>query len=472
MLWSNFSDLNAIPRASQKEEQVIRFIKSFGEGLGLETIEDETGNVLIKKPPTTGMESKAAVILQGHLDMVHQKNADTIFDFETQGIDMYVDGDWVKAKGTTLGADNGIGVAAMMSVLADTDLVHPAIEAIFTIDEEVGMTGAMGLKKDFLSGSIMLNLDSEEDHTLTIGCAGGVDVVIQGSYEQEELSDDYVFYQLDMKGLTGGHSGVDIHRGRCNAIKLMCRVLTEVNKEIEVRISSIDGGDRTSAIPRECSASIALKKDLESSLRDQISYWQSLLSEENSLSDPDLSIVLNPIEERSTVLPKHAVEKLLASLNTCPYGIYRMTPGMNNLVQSSNNVGTIKVGKGGMRIACFTRSFIHSERDDLVNVIKNSFASLEVNISEVNPFPGWKPTPNTKTVKSMKEIYEALFGNPPEIFAIHAGLECGILSETYPEVEIVSFGPNVTGAHSPEEALQISSTQKFWKYLTTVLAEL
>ena len=472
MLWQHFSQLNAVPRASKKEAQVIQFIKVFGQNLGLETIEDETGNVLIKKPATEGMEAKATVILQGHLDMVHQKNADTVFDFATQGINMYVAEDWVKAKGTTLGADNGIGVAAMMTVLAATDLSHPAIEAIFTIDEEIGMTGAMGLKKDFLKGSILLNLDSEEDSILTVGSAGGVDVEIKGSYKEKELKANYTFFQLTLKGLAGGHSGVDIHRGGSNAIKLLSRLLFEINKECSVRIGSIVGGDMTSAIPRECTTIIAVKQTTIPKFQDLIKQWSTLLKKENKDSDPELRIVISDLKKAIPVLSKGMQRKLLSSLYTCPYGIYRMTPSLNNLVQSSNNLGKIIVGNGSYHIGCFARSFIESERVDVVNVIRNCFAPMKASITEVAPFPGWNPAPNTKTVTVMKQVYESIFGQAPEIYAIHAGLECGILSETYPHLEIVSFGPNVKGAHSPEEALQISSTQKFWKYLTSVLREL
>jgi len=475
-LWKHFSQLNAIPRASQKEEQVIEFIKDFGHRLGLETIEDNTGNVLIKKPATKGMEAKATVILQGHLDMVHQKNADTVFDFATQGINMYVEGDWVKAKGTTLGADNGIGVAAMMTVLAATDLVHPAIEAIFTVDEEVGMTGAMGLKKDFLTGAILLNLDSEEDNILTVGSAGGVDVVIEGTYPLEELSREfkslYVFLQLSVEGLTGGHSGVDIHRGRCNAIKLLTRVVYEINQKCPLRISSIEGGTMTSAIPRECKSILAIRKNEVKCFFETVHHWQDLLKTENTYSDPDLKLTCSFVEARDFVLHQEVQQKILASLYTCPSGIYRMTPALNNLVQSSNNIGKINIGEGTFRIGCLTRSFIESERADLVNVLRNCFLSLAPKITEVGAFPGWNPAPHTATVTTMKKIYESLFNKPPEIDAIHAGLECGILAETYPHLEMVSIGPNVEGAHSPEEALQISSTQKFWKYLTTILKEL
>ena len=315
-LWSNFSQLNAIPRASKKEAQVIQFIKEFGQKLGLETKEDETGNVLIKKPATAGMEAKATIILQGHLDMVHQKNADTLFDFATQGINMYVEGDWIKAKGTTLGADNGIGVAAMMTVLASTTLKHPAIEAIFTIDEEIGMTGAMGLKKDFLSGAILLNLDSEEDHILTVGSAGGVDVLIEGTYQQKTAKLNYTFFQLSVKGLTGGHSGVDIHKGGSNAIKLLSRLLYELNKESSIRISAMTGGDRTSAIPRECRATIAVKKSTIPAFQKQIRHWTNLLQQENRGSDPNLQIELKAVGSKKSLLPKKLQQQLLASLYT------------------------------------------------------------------------------------------------------------------------------------------------------------
>lgn len=471
-IWTNFSNLNAIPRASKKEEKVIEFIKKFGKDLGLETIVDAIGNVLIKKAATAGMENKPTVIMQGHLDMVHQKNDDTDFDFTTQGIQMYVDGDWVKAKGTTLGADNGIGVAAIMSVLAADDMKHPAIEALFTIDEEVGMTGAMGVKNDFLTGSVLLNLDSEEDDALTIGSAGGVDVEIDGTYETTSISTGFTFFELSVKGLTGGHSGVDIHTGRSNAIKVLNRVLFELNKVFEIKIHSINGGSLTNAIPRECRAVIALETDKINDFKDALIRWNNQIKKENDFSDPTLNITALTIENQSTALTGNFQKQLIVSLYTCPNGIYRMTPSLNNLVQTSNNLAKITVENGVYKICCHTRSFIESERDDLVNVIRNSFLSIQATVTEVGPYPGWNPNPNTKTVATMKRIYKRLYGQAPDIFAIHAGLECGILAELYPNLEIISFGPNISGAHSPDEQLQISSTQKFWTYLTNVLAEI
>jgi len=471
-IWKHFMLLNAIPRASKKEAQVIQFMKAFGENLGLETVMDNTGNLLIKKPATPGKESHDTVILQGHLDMVHQKNEDTIFDFATQGIDMYVDGDWVKAKGTTLGADNGIGVAAIMTVLATEDIVHPPIEAIFTIDEEIGMTGAMGLQKDFLSGSILLNLDSEEDDALTVGSAGGVDVHVRCKYESEELSADYSFYELIVNGLTGGHSGVDIHKGLSNAIKLTNRILYILNKEFSLRVAEIHGGDLTNAIPRECQALIAIQNSEINYAKEVLEKSTALLKKENKFSDPDLKITLHASAKKTLVLSKEFQSKLLASLYSAPNGIYRMTPSLNNLVQSSNNLAKIKLENQELLISCHTRSFIESERDDLVSAISSSFTLLDAIVEKDGSYPGWNPDPNTKIVKTMKQVYKNLHGNEPDIFAIHAGLECGILSEIYPHLDIISFGPNITGAHSPDEALQISSTQKFWKYLTAVLAQL
>lgn len=470
-IWKYFSQLNAIPRASKKEERVIEFMKNFGRNLGLETKVDSIGNVLIKKPGTKDKEANATIIMQGHLDMVHQKNTDTIFDFETQGINMYVDGDWLKAKGTTLGADNGIGVAAIMAVLASKDMTHPPLEAIFTIDEEIGMTGAMGLSKDFLSGNILLNLDSEEDNALTVGSAGGVDVIINGNYKMEE-SPSCAFFNISLEGLSGGHSGVEIHKGLGNAIKLLNRVLFEISKNLSLYISSMSGGNLTNAIPRECQATIAIDNSQFGILKLEIDRWQKLLKEEHRYSDPNLSITIDKLSTKHSILSSAFQNQLLASIYTCPNGIYRMTPSLDNLVQSSNNIAKIRLVDGDYNISCHTRSFIETERDDLVNSIRNSFMNVGADVKEVGPYPGWNPNTNTNTINTLKKVYEAINGKPPEIFAIHAGLECGILAETYPHLEIVSFGPNIRGAHSPDEALQISSTQRFWKFLTEVLKQL
>src|SRR6478609_5951520 len=363
-LWNNFADLNAVPRPSKKEERVIKFAKEFGEKLNLPTYVDEVGNVIIKKPATKGMEDRVTVVLQSHLDMVHQKNAATDFDFNTQGIDMMVDGDWVKANGTTLGADNGIGVASIMALLQSTDIPHPAIEALFTIDEETGMTGALALKGGLLAGDIMLNLDTEDDHELTIGCAGGIDVTANGTYAQESSKNKTAF-KLTVKGLTGGHSGMDIHKGRGNANKLMNRILFALNKDFQIEIASIDGGSLRNAIPRESVSVITVSDANRDALKKQVKNFEAVLKEEHSTTDPNLVVTMEDTDAPAQVLNKEFRDKLLRSIYACPYGIYRMSPDIAGLVQTSNNVARVIVKDGTFQVQCLTRSSVDTEKTDL-----------------------------------------------------------------------------------------------------------
>ncbi|MFD2515386.1 aminoacyl-histidine dipeptidase [Pontibacter locisalis] len=469
-LWNNFADLNAVPRPSKKEERVIRFIKEFGQNLGLETYEDETGNVIIKKPATKGMENRQIVAIQSHLDMVHQKNADTEFDFDTQGIEMYVDGDWVKANGTTLGADNGMGVASIMTLLASKDIAHPPIEALFTIDEETGMTGAMGLKGGLLDASIMLNLDTEDDHELTIGCAGGVDITATGKYEQESTpSEGMKGFKLTIKGLTGGHSGMDIYLGRGNANKLMNRVLLQVVEQFGASIALIDGGGLRNAIPRESFAIVAVPVAEEKNFKAFVEEQKSVLKSEHATTDPNLQVVLEETSTPSQVVSKDFIAQLLRAIYACPNGIYRMSPDIQHLVQTSNNLARVLVKEGEFTLLCLTRSSVDSEKMDLARAIKSAFelagASVELNGS----YPGWMPKPDATIVKLMSDIYRSKFNEEPDVNACHAGLECGILGANYPEMEMISFGPNIRGAHSPDEKVQISSVQKYWDFLLETL---
>lgn len=468
-LWNNFADLNAIPRASKKEEQVIEFAKSFGENLGLPTVVDKVGNVIIKKPATTGMEGRATIVLQSHLDMVHQKNADTNFDFDTQGIQMYVEGDWVKAKGTTLGADNGIGVATIMSLLAADDIEHPPIEALFTIDEETGMTGAKGLEGGLLAAAIMLNLDTEDDDELTIGCAGGVDVTAEGTYDEEPLPEGYRFFSIKLSGLTGGHSGVDIQLGRGNANKLINQFLIELSNNIDIRIQKIDGGGLRNAIPRESVATIAVPETkidaFNSSIRD---FNQQLISKYSS-TDPDAQLTTETALDRGMVMSSEFQQQLLTAIGNCINGVYKMSPDIEGLVQTSNNVARVLVEDGSYQVLCLTRSSVDSEKAELVDVISASFAMLGSAITTDGDYPGWAPKPEAGIVKLMQGLYKELHGEEAKVSAIHAGLECGILGTNYPDMELISFGPNIRGAHSPDEKVQISSVQKFWRYLLEVL---
>ncbi len=468
-LWNNFADLNAVPRGSKKEERVIEFAKNFGEGLGLKTIIDEVGNVIIKKSASAGMEGKPIIALQSHLDMVHQKNADTDFDFDTQGIDMYVDGDWVKAKGTTLGADNGIGIAAIMALLESTDIAHPPLEALFTIDEETGMTGAIGLKGGFLDAKILLNLDTEDDDELTIGCAGGIDVTAEGAYTEDELEGDFVTYKIEMKGLTGGHSGVDIQLGRGNANKLMNRFFTALAANIDLAINSIDGGGLRNAIPRESSAVVSvLRSDLEQ-FNSMAAEFNEMLSNEFATTDANAELVATSTGKVSTRLNADFQSQLLKGIYACPNGIYRMSPEIEGLVQTSNNLARVLVKEGAYEILCLTRSTSETEKQDEVNSIKAAFELMGATVSSGGSYPGWEPKPEAAIIKLMQGLYTEMFKEEAHVSAIHAGLECGILGTHYPEVEMISFGPNIYGAHSPDERAQISSVQKFWGYLLETL---
>lgn len=468
-LWLHFSEINAIPRPSKKEEKIIEFMLEFGKKLGLETTKDEVGNVIIKKPATKGMEDRQTVVLQSHLDMVHQKNANTKFDFNTQGIEMLVDGDWVKAKGTTLGADNGIGVASIMSLLSSADIPHPALEALFTIDEETGMTGALNLKGGLLKGKILLNLDTEDDRELTIGCAGGIDVTATGSYTHEAAPPNTVFYGVYVKGLTGGHSGMDIYKGRGNSNKIMNRVLLNAFEKFGIQIASIDGGSLRNAIPRESFAEIVID---ESKVGDFDIFIRSISDElefEYKTTDPNFSVSAKPIEVKKRVLQKGFQLKLMKSIYACSNGIYRMSPDIEHLVQTSNNLARVLVSEGEYSIQCLTRSSVDSEKMDLANTLRHTFELIGSRVEFKGSYPGWTPNPDAPIIKIMNDLYKELNKEDALVNACHAGLECGILGANYPGMQMISFGPNIHGAHSPDEKVQISSVQKFWPYLLETL---
>ncbi len=468
-MWNNFTDLNAVPRPSKKEEKVIAFVKAFGEKLGLPTTVDEVGNVIIKKPATKGMEDRVTVVLQSHLDMVHQKNAATDFDFNTQGIEMFIEGDWVKANGTTLGADNGIGVASIMALLESTNIPHPALEALFTIDEETGMTGALALKGGLLNGSIMLNLDTEDDDELTIGCAGGVDVTANGIYKSD-IPKNKIACMLSVKGLTGGHSGMDIHRGRGNANKIMNRLLLSLSNDLQVEISSIDGGSLRNAIPRESVAIITVAD--KNTLKNKIQEFEKIVKAEYKTTDPNLVISSEGIDVPEQVLNQEFQYKLLRSIYACPNGIYRMSSDIDGLVQTSNNIARVIVKDGTYQIQCLTRSSVDSEKIDLQQAITSTFELLGASITATGSYPGWTPIPSSSIVTLMSNLYKERYNSEAKVSACHAGLECGILGTNYPDMQMISFGPNIKGAHSPDERVQISSVQKYWGFLLETLVRI
>lgn len=469
-LWNNFASLNEVPRASKKEERIIDFMINFGKSLGLSTIKDEVGNVIIKKPATVGMEDRKTVVLQSHLDMVHQKNNDTVFDFDTEGIKMFVEADWVKAEGTTLGADNGIGVATIMAILADTDMEHPNLEALFTIDEETGMTGAMGLQGGMLEGEILLNLDTEQDDEIDIGCAGGIDVTATRVYTLEATPAASKAFTITIKGLCGGHSGMEIHKGLGNANKLMNRVLMNIDPSFDLRIASIKGGGLRNAIPRESVAQIVINENQASSFEGILANTIDSIKNEFKAVEPNLTILI----ESNATIPSQVMDfatqnAFISAIDAAHNGVYKMSPDFADLVETSNNIARIIVENGTITIQCLTRSSVETSKMELANALKSTFETLGCMVTFTGDYPGWKPNRNSEILDILTQVYEKQIGTKAHVVACHAGLECGILGRNYPKMDMISFGPTILGAHSPTERVSISSVQKFWKFLVEIL---
>jgi len=472
-IWNKFADLNAVPRPSKKEEFVIAFIKDFGNSLGLETIEDEVGNVIIKKPATVGMEDRKTIVMQSHLDMVHQKNADTNFDFNTQGIEMFVDGDWVRAKGTTLGADNGLGVATIMAILESDTIEHPAIEALFTIDEETGMTGAMGLKGGLLNGEILLNLDTEEDDEIGVGCAGGIDVTATRTYKEEDTPEFKIGYCITVKGLQGGHSGMDIHKGFGNSNKILNRLLFDGFENFGLRISEIDGGSLRNAIPRESFANVVIDAEHQEAFEFEIQLMTKAISMELKAMEPNLKIIVSKIETPLKIMDLGVQEGLTRALYAAHNGVYRMSADIPDLVETSNNIARVIVKDGDIKIGCLTRSSVESSKMDLANMLRATFELTGCEVEFSGSYPGWTPNMDSDILKVMSKIYKDL-NNRKEahVAACHAGLECGILGTNYPKMDMISFGPTILGAHSPDERTCVSSVQKYWAFVLEILKQI
>ncbi|EDM42930.1 putative aminoacyl-histidine dipeptidase [unidentified eubacterium SCB49] len=466
-LWNKFADLNAVPRPSKKEERVIQFMLDFGNNLGFKTIKDEVGNVIICKPATEGLENRKKVVMQSHLDMVHQKNNDTDFDFDTQGIEMYVDGDWVRANGTTLGADNGLGVATIMAILESKTIEHPAIEALFTIDEETGMTGAMGLKGGVLTGDILLNLDTEEDDEIGVGCAGGVDVTATRTYDEVASPEAAKTYTITVKGLQGGHSGMDIIKGLGNANKMMNRVLHATNDVMH--ISTLKGGSLRNAIPRESVCKVVVTNDNKEAFTTAVNKVADLMKQEYSSLEPNLEVSVEETTAAGNVMSSEAQTALIQMVYAAPNGVFRMSPAIADLVETSNNIAKITVGDGNMTIACLTRSSVASSKDDLANTLAAAFKMGGCDVDFSGEYPGWAPNMDSPILKVMEALYTKMNNEKPHVAACHAGLECGILGQNYPEMDMISFGPTIKGAHSPDERASISSAQKYWAYVLEIL---
>lgn len=468
-IWKNFYSLTQIPRPSKHEDAIQDFMMKFGQDLGLETIKDEVGNIIIKKPATPGMEDRKGVILQGHLDMVPQANSDKKHDFAKDPIEAYVDGDWVTANGTTLGADNGMGVAAAMAVLESKEMVHGPVEALFTADEETGMTGANGLQPGVLDGHILLNMDSEDEGELYIGCAGGIDANATFEYKEAHVPENMVAYKLIVKGLKGGHSGMDIPLGRGNSNKIMFRFLKQAAKDYKIRISKIVGGSLRNAIPREAFATVVVPEEYVADFENSIDFFEGIVATELSSVEPDFTFVCKETDLPDSVIDEKTQNNLINAIYACPNGVIRMSNDMKGLVETSTNLAIVKSGNFKIEVQSLLRSSVDSAKKDLTEMIESVFTLAGAKVKFDGAYPGWKPNPKSEILDTMKEVYNNTYGKVPEIKAIHAGLECGLLGAAYPKWDMISFGPTIRNPHSPDEKVNIETVEKFWNFLVETL---
>lgn len=467
-VWRYFDEICKYPRPSKKEKKVVEYVLSVIQKLELPYEQDAFGNILVRKPATPGFEHLKTVCLQGHLDMVCEKNSDIQHDFDNDPIQPYVDGDWVKAKGTTLGADNGIGVATALAIMEAKDIQHGPLEFLFTLDEETGLTGANNLKPGFVKADILLNLDSEEDGALYIGCSGGKDTEGRFSYLKENVPGDSLGYKIKVTGLKGGHSGLDIHLGRGNAIKILSRLLWNLQNQFDVRLSKIEGGSKRNAIPREAFAHVVVNRSKADELEGFVNYYNTVVKSELASVEPDLKV-----ESEKENLPEFVIDKatqinLLNALYALPHGVIKMSADIPGLVETSTNLATINF-EDQIIVGTSQRSSVESEKEDVVIMNRCVFLLANAEVKHGDGYPGWKPDINSEILKVMKEVYKKKYGAEPEVKAIHAGLECGIIKEKYPEMDMISFGPTILGAHSPDERVQISTVQKFYDLLLEVL---
>jgi len=466
-----FSEICKVPRPSKKEEKIISYLENFAAEQKLEIKKDEVGNILIKKPATPGKENLKTVVLQSHVDMVCEKNNDVEHDFLTDPIETIIDGEWLKAKGTTLGADNGIGVATELAILAANDIEHGPIECLFTIDEETGLTGAFALKEGFMSGDILLNLDSEDEGELFIGCAGGIDSVGEFHYREVPVPTGYFFFRVDVKGLKGGHSGGDIHLGRGNANKILNRFLSQTAKKYDMYICEVNGGNLRNAIPREAYAICAVPHDAKEPVRVDLNIFIADIENEFAVSEPDLKLTLQSETPRKTAIDQDTSSRLLKTLYAVPHGVYAMSQDIPGLVETSTNLASIKmIDSKKIKIETSQRSSILSARNDMANTVRAAFELGGARVSFGEGYPGWKPNPHSEILEIAVASYKRLFGVDAKVKAIHAGLECGLFLDKYPGMDMISFGPTLTGVHSPDERMHIPSVEKFWNHLLDVLA--
>lgn len=467
-----FDEVCQVPRPSKKEEKIRAYLLDFAKKHNLEAKTDEAGNVLIKKAASAGMENLKTVILQSHIDMVCEKNKDTEHNFETDPIQTYIDGEWLRAKGTTLGADNGIGVATELAVLASDDIKHGPIECLFTVDEETGLTGAFALKEGFMNGDILLNLDSEDDGELFIGCAGGANTTAIYPFPKEKAPQGWFFFRVSVKGLTGGHSGDDISKNRANANKLLNRFLVQTMQKYGMRLADIEGGNLHNAIPREAHALCAVPMEYKEAVRVDLNIFISEIENEYSATEPNLAMELESEAPLEYVMEQKAMERFLLSIYAVHHGVYAMSQDIPGLVETSSNLASIKVCDGTIKVVTSQRSSILSSRKDMSQMVSAAFILGGATVTTGEGYPGWKPNPSSEILKIAVESYKKLFGVEPKVKAIHAGLECGLFLQKYPSLDMVSFGPTLRGVHSPDERMLIPTVEKFWNHLLDILAHI
>lgn len=470
-VFSQFAAITQIPRPSKKEGRIMEYLRQFAAKHNLACKTDAADNVLISKPATPGYEDKPGIVLQAHTDMVCEKNADTVHNFDTDPIQTYVDGDWLKAKGTTLGADNGIGMAIALAVLASNELKHPAIECLFTVDEETGLTGAFALGEGFFEGSRLINLDSEDDGEIFIGCAGGIDTLAKFTIEEEEAPQGYFAARVKVSGLLGGHSGDDIEKGRGNANKILVRYLYQVNKETDLRIAHIDGGNLRNAIAREAYADVCVPMAYKEQLRVQLNHFTAMIESELALTDAGVSLSLDSQEMPARVFTKSFSDRVLQVLYACPHGVFAMSRTMPGLVETSTNMASVKRQDDQLVVNTSQRSSMESAKYDIMYMVETAFLLGGAEVSHGDGYPGWQPNVDSHLLKVAQDTYRRLEGKEAKVRAIHAGLECGLFLKKYPHLDMISVGPTMTGVHSPNERLSISSTATCWKWIKAILEE-
>jgi dipeptidase D len=471
-VWQYFEDICQVPRPSKQEDKIIAFLLDFAKKHNLEAKRDEIGNVLITKPATSGFENRKTVVLQSHMDMVCEKNKDVDFDFTKDAIQPEIKGEWVTAKGTTLGADDGIGVAASMALLTATDIPHPAIECLFTVDEETGLTGAFALEPGFFEGKILLNLDSEDEGEIFIGCAGGIDTLASFDFKQKSIPENHIAFKISVTGLKGGHSGDEIHKGLGNSNKILNRFLIQAEEDFSIRLANFDGGNMRNAIPREASAIFLVKSKYEQKIKTAFDEFANTLHHEIHITEPNIKFHIETTDLPEFIINKTTQKALFKVIYACPHGVHAWSPSIKGFVETSTNLASVKFKENEIEIVTSQRSSLQSGKLDIAKMVASVFKLAGAKVRHTDGYPGWAPNPDSEILKIAEESYTRIFGKSPVVRAIHAGLECGLFLEKYPYLDMISFGPTLRDVHSPDERIEIKTVDMWWKHLVDILAHI